>query len=113
NAASGVQIDAAATNVRVGTDGNGVNDAAEANLISANGGHGIAVGVAGTNDTLIRGNLIGTDVTGATAFGNAADGVALYEWNYGGPSQGSPLRATVRDNTIAGNSWYGVEISGA
>ncbi len=81
-------------------------------MISANGGHGIAVGVAGTDDTLIRGNYIGADVTGSIAFGNALDGIAVSEWNYGGPSQGSPLRATIRDNVVAGNGWYGVEIYG-
>ena len=97
----------------IGTNGDGTNDAAEANVISANGGTGITMGVSGTNDTLIRGNFIGTNAAGTAALANGGDGISMYDWNYGGPSQGSAQRTTVRDNTISGNTWYGIEIAGA
>ncbi len=59
---------------RIGTNADGVGDAAERNLISGNQGNGVEIFGDSTND-LVAGNYIGTDVTGTAALGNAAGGV--------------------------------------
>jgi parallel beta-helix repeat protein len=69
-------------------------DTGQGNVISSNSGYGVQTG-RGSTDTAIRGNFIGTDVTGLTA---RANGVAIN--NQDGP-------ATWRDitrNLIAGNN---------
>src|SRR5262249_41144376 len=56
----------------VGTDGNGIADDAEGNVISGNRGPGIMFGAA--HDGLVAGNRIGLDATGA-ALGNGTAGI--------------------------------------
>ncbi len=112
NATRGIQVDAGSLGTRIGSDGDGLNDALERNIISGNGAEGVAVGVRGTDDTIIRGNYIGTDVTGALDFGNNGSGVVLWEWFYSAASEGSPKRAIVQDNLISGNNAIGVHIAG-
>ncbi len=53
--------------------------AADSNLISANQGYGINLGVqiSPPSDNVIQGNLIGTDLTGFLALGNMFDGVRI------------------------------------
>ena len=64
--------------VRIGTNGDGVHDVAERNIISGNYGWGIKV--AGSSaETLIAGNYIGVDVTGIEALGNNKSGILLTE----------------------------------
>ncbi len=77
------------------------------NVISANTVDGVFVS-GGFSSVLTR-NLIGTDVTGFTGEGNGGDGVDIVGATFitvGGTS--SSLT-----NVIAGNSGYGVQISGA
>src|SRR5207302_1559144 len=50
NGTQGVLIQSGATNNRVGTDGDGVNDAAERNVISGNTSVGVLIQSAGTNN---------------------------------------------------------------
>ena len=66
----GVEIDGGATLNRIGTDGDGVNDAAERNLISGNSFAGIVINGRGTDGNAIAGNFIGTSVTGEVALDN-------------------------------------------
>jgi Periplasmic copper-binding protein (NosD) len=72
---NGVRIFAGANNNQVGNDGNGVNDAAEGNLISGNNRAGISI--QGANNNRIAGNAIGVGANGTTAIGNAQDGVII------------------------------------
>ena len=73
------------------------------NVIS---GHqvGIEVGAAPSlppGNTLIEGNLVGTDPTGTLAIGNSNTGVAVFD----------SLDTTVRNNVISGNGYSSVAVS--
>lgn len=97
----GVQVLDAVSGIRIGTDGDGVADAEERNVISGNTVAGIDLR---GNDQSVAGNFIGTDATGTLAVPNSvgvnADGGPLGtsgDMTIGGPS------AAFR-NVIAGNS---------
>ena len=78
------------------------------NLVSGNGEHGIAIGnvfeVASGN--LVQGNLIGTDVSGASAVGNSSHGVLVTAPTcvIGGGEVGAR-------NVISGNSGSGIYVT--
>ncbi len=81
----------------IGTDGDGLGDEAEGNLISGNNSFGIQVISSGS--VAIAGNLIGLDATGSFAIGNA-DGIELI--NIGSATIGGVL--PTQRNIISGNS---------
>jgi hypothetical protein len=68
NGGEGIYILAASNNLIGGTAG------AERNVISGNGGNAVAL-LSGADANMVRGNFLGTDVTGTQAVGNALDGV--------------------------------------
>jgi parallel beta-helix repeat protein len=70
--ASGVTI--SGDDNRVGTDGDGVGDAYERNIISGNYGDGISILY---SNNIVAGNYVDTDVTGTKALGNTGSGVYL------------------------------------
>ncbi len=97
---------------RIGTDGNGIADEMEGNLISANGRNGVAINGKETSHNVVAGNLIGTDVTGTSALGNASDGVALTSganFNRIG-TNGDGIGDLAERNIISGNISNGVVI---
>jgi titin len=102
NGSSGVQVGSVATNTRIGGMGAGAG-----NLISGNRADGISVNASSGN--VVQGNLIGTDVTGATALGNGGDGVLLS--NAARNTIGGTTAAA--RNVISANAANGVEIVGA
>src|SRR5262249_15810334 len=65
----------AADNNRIGG-----TTAADRNLISGNSVDGVQIsgGAGGASSTLVRGNYIGTDLTGSVAVPNSLQGVALF-----------------------------------
>jgi hypothetical protein len=71
----------------------------ERNLISANGGSGIAMQFAAGN--VVVGNYIGTDINGTYDLGNKGTGVEIL--------MGS-AHNVVKDNLISGSNWGGVVI---
>ena len=77
------------------------------NLISANGGDGVVIADPGTTGNILQGNLIGTDVSGAAALPNGADGVRILggatHTLIGGTEDGAR-------NLISGNTYIGVSI---
>ena len=72
---SGVEIDAGAANNLIGTNGDGINDAAEQNLISGNLFAGVWINGSGTDANVVAGNLIGTDISGMVAINNGTQPV--------------------------------------
>jgi hypothetical protein len=91
---------------RIGTNGDGVNDSAEGNLISGNNFVGVQLVGAGATGNVIAGNRIGTDVAGTLALANAQGGVALLA----GPSNnrigtsGHEIDNAGERNLISGNN---------
>jgi hypothetical protein len=111
---SGVRLDGNSHGNRVGTDGDGVADTAERNLISGNTFTGVQIAanvpVTGGQNTgnMVAGNYIGTDTSGTQDLGNGFDGVLLFESStntIGGPG--------TKGNVIAYNGRHGVSVTGA
>jgi len=103
NAGGGVFIESASNNTVGGTN------AADRNVISGNGGHGVHISGANASGNRVLGNFLGTDVTGTAAVGNFASGVGVITSNsnvIGG------VTAAAR-NVISGNNQSGVLISSA
>jgi hypothetical protein len=100
NGVCGVEIVNGATANIVGGTAAGMD-----NVISANGSDGVQIRGAGTNDNLVEGNFIGTDVTGMVGLGNRLSGVAVF----GGP-QGNTIggAAAGAGNLISANGADGV-----
>ena len=86
----------------IGTNAVGVANASTRNLISGNAVHGIATTIGGANN-VIKGNYIGTDVTGTLALPNGASGIidSSLHLTIGGPTP--PER-----NIISGNGQTGI-----
>jgi len=81
------------------------------NIVSANSGEGIQVEstlAASADNNLIRGNFIGTDLTGKLAIANKLNGIAIFD----GPTNNviGGLTAAQR-NLISGNTLNGIDIA--
>ncbi len=114
NAGHGVAIyDGPQDNI-IGTSGDGVADALERNVISGNGQDGVAIDgtTAATDDNVVAGNDIGTDVTGTRPLGNQARGVevlGMASSNRIGVNPGD-VGASAEGNVISANQGFGVWI---
>jgi len=103
NGIAGVLIVSGASNNTIGG-----NTAGARNLISGNDSQGIRIQDGGTAGNLVRGNFIGTDVTGSADLGNFHSGVII---------QGGATSNTVggldpgTGNVISGNDAEGVVLS--
>ena len=112
----GVVISAGASGNRIGTDGKSVDDVGERNVIADSGDDAIEVYGTGTDDNIIAGNFIGTDVTGTQSLGIASDGVYLADgassnWIGVNPLGGEAIQD--EGNVISGNGYDGVQIHGS
>ena len=99
NNLNGVFLDAATNNII----GDGVSS--NRNIISANIKDGIAV-TDNSTGTVIKGNYIGTDISGTIALGNHVDGISVQGTagiTIGGANSGE-------GNTISGNQGDGIDI---
>jgi len=108
NDQGGIVIQGGAQLNRIGTDGDGLADAAERNLISGNLSNGVRISLSGTDQNTVAGNLIGTDVTGSTAMANANVGVAVSA----GAGSNQVGGSGAESNTIAFNTAAGVSVTG-
>ncbi len=123
----GVEIDGGASGNLIGTNGDGINDAAERNLISGNLIAGVWINGQGTDGNAIAGNFIGTSVTGDVALDN---GTAPVYYSAGGTigggvvieggasgnrigTDGNSLDDASQRNVIAGSDNDGIDIAGA
>lgn len=104
NTSDGIHIDGAMSNTIGGTA------AGAGNLISGNGGSGIAtLALNGpTSHFLIQGNKIGTDISGTVALGNKQDGISLDD--LGSETIGGT--ATGAGNLVSGNTLDGIFVGG-
>ena len=113
NTGHGVLLTGGAHHNRVGTDGDGLNDAAERNVISANGRAGVDLWAAHFN--VVAGNYLGLNAAGTAALGNGWEGVRV---ELGGQSNrigtnADGLADAAERNVIAGNALGGVRLYAA
>ncbi len=121
NSKNGVLITNGATNNFIGTNGDGVGDVAERNVISGNAVAGIDINGAGTDSNVIAGNYIGVDVTGGNALGNGtpgqfvAPGVIIEAGAQGNRigTNGDGLADAAERNIVSGNVARGIVITDA
>ncbi len=108
NSEEGIRIGGGSASNIIGSDGDGVNDIAERNLISGNNSNGIFIADDGSDQNKITGNYIGTDVTGTIAIPNGANGVIIASQlnQVGGINEGE-------GNLISGNIENGIWILSA
>ena len=111
----GVLIVSGSQSNLIGTDGDGLADAAERNLISGNANEGVRISGTGTDSNVVAGNFIGSDASGTLAVGNGGVGIRIF----GGAANnivgtnGDEVADADEGNLIAGNSGHGVEIIGS
>ena len=112
NVERGVLIAAGASSNVIGTNGDGLGDAAEGNLISGNFNEGVMIVDALTNSNVLAGNLIGTNAAGTAAVpnGGAVDSVGVLiddgpEFTRVG-TNGDGVSDLVERNVISGNLGY-------
>jgi hypothetical protein len=111
----GVVIQGGASDNRIGTDGRGIDDVGERNVIAGSGNDGIDIYGDGTDNNIVAGNFIGTDATGSRSLGVMAYGVFLVRgasnnWIGVNPKGGTDLGD--EGNVISGNGSSGVQIFG-
>jgi ELWxxDGT repeat protein len=105
----GVIIAWGSSNNTVGTDGDGIADAAEHNVISGNAMNGILINT--SSDNVVAGNYVGTDAAGAAALPNGGAGIILLNAsNNRIGSAGNILVAAAERNVISGNAQAGIGI---
>ncbi len=110
NGGEGIVIDGLAANTLVGTDGNGVSDAVEGNVISGNVGNGVRMD--GSIDSVIAGNLVGLSIDGSTTLANAGSGILVNGGDQRARigSDGDGAGDEAEGNFISGNGAHGVAI---
>jgi hypothetical protein len=113
----GIGVYGGAQSNRIGTDGNGVGDANERNVISANAKSGVYIGSSATEHNVVAGNYIGTDAMGENALGNGRHGVYFHDWHGGSQANligtdGDGIADEAERNLISGNAQHGVCILG-
>ena len=92
----------------IGTNGDGVNDANEGNLISGNLSDGVKIQAA--NNNVVAGNFIGVDATGTAALGNGRYGVFILQGSTGNRigTNADGQSDTLERNIISGNGSSGI-----
>ena len=132
----GIYIAGASAGNLIGTDGDGIADTTERNVISGNERHGVAFGCQSSGN-VVAGNYIGADATGTAALGNGfsthvyfyhdvkpppgtifrrGGGIALSGDNNRIGTNGDGLADADEGNLIVGNArdgvWVGIAASG-
>lgn len=79
----------------------GGNTDAERNILSGNSGYGVFIYNMGTNSNIVKGNYIGTDISGTSALPNAV-GIVI---------DGAAFKHKIDSNIISGNLQQGIYIN--
>ena len=100
---------------RIGTDGDGINDASERNLIAGNGQYNVYANFA--FDTTIAGNYIGLGTDGSTTFANTATVAGVFLLNtmrtWLGTNGSNDSNNAAERNLISGSAGPGISIFGS
>ncbi len=109
----GIVIQGGASGNWIGTDGRSVDDVGERNVIAGNKNDGVEIDGTGTDDNIVAGNFIGTDLTGANSLGTSFHRVFILggsatNWIGVNPEGGTALGD--EGNVISGNGGMGVQI---
>ena len=107
NRQDGLFVDASGTTI-------GGTGAGERNLISGNFGNGVNLGILGAG-SLLKGNLIGTDISGTRPLGNVFNGIFINSGlRLAPPAIGNTIGGVEAGagNVISGNSLAGISIQG-
>ncbi len=73
----GIVVQWGAANTRIGTNGDGLGDVAEGNVVSGNPSTGIVVWGTGADNTVIAGNIVGLNAAGNARVPNIAVGINI------------------------------------
>lgn len=108
NSLNGVSVNGFDNNM-IGTDGDGVNDLAEKNILSGNAVHGVFILGASSSGNIVKGNFIGVGRDGSANRGNTIDGVDIDQ------AINNTIGGTTPNerNIISGNGFVGVRIQGS
>ena len=115
NARSGVRLSSNGLRTVIGTNGDGVSDELEGNLISGNGDGANASGVMieDCDEVIVAGNLIGVAVNGLTALSNTGSGVRMsFASNNRIGTNADGVSDDLEKNVLSGNTFDGVLCSG-
>ncbi len=100
-----------ALNVLVGTNGNGVADDIERNVVSGNGASGVFVGL-GSIGVRVSGNIAGLNAAGTSAIANGLAGVWVgVASNTIVGTNGDGVGDAAERNIVSGNAWDGVRLT--
>tara|TARA_R110002049_G_scaffold50370_3_gene143006 strand:+ start:3222 stop:21794 length:18573 start_codon:yes stop_codon:yes gene_type:complete len=102
----------AGAGTRVGTDGDGVSDALERNVVSGNVGPGVVGIQANASGAKIAGNLVGLGIDGETPVGNAI-GIRISGDTTLVGSDFDLTSDNLEANVVSSNTLYGVQILGS
>ncbi len=117
NASVGLQVDGvrvmSADHTLIGTDGDGVSDALEGNLISGNSDFGIMLQQTAALNSVVAGNIIGADITGMISISNGFGGSPRAGISLGGygnriGTNSDGISDSLERNLISGNTMVSV-----
>src|SRR5262249_23772942 len=117
NLTQDISLEAGASSNLIGSNGDGLNDVGERNVLAGGQANVISIYNANTNTNVISGNYIGTDTSGTVGLGAASAGIGFGNTGSGGPTgnrigtNGTDADVAGERNVIAGNG-TGILISG-
>ena len=105
----GISISTSASDSFVGTDGDGMGDATEGNVVAGNSNRGIVID--GASNVMVAGNKVGVASDGMTEFANAS-GVATVAsaTNFLIGTNGDGISDRLERNLITGNTGNGITL---
>ncbi len=110
NAASGVRISDGANRNFVGSNSDGVSDAAEGNVISGNRGEGVELYGVGTKSNVVYGNTVGLNAAGNALLANLQNGILV---SLGASNNTIGGLGPAQRNIVSGNAKDGIRLAGS